>query len=390
MIGIKYVSLYEESGYGISARLYMRGLVREGVPLVWAPMVQGSGLKLGYEPFDGQRVGSAEFDEYCNRGSDYDLVIVHTVPEYFPYWRRNEQGKTLFGYTVWETDRIPRHWPELLDAVDHLLVPSEFTKAVFVKSGVRRPISVIPHISEFTAASGEELEEGTVNDGLAELPTLSSGNEFVFYSIGTWTNRKAIWKILTAYLETFTRSDPVLLIVKTSGKDYSRKPLFKFRFSARTAADKIIAQYQSPAPILLITRKLSAKAIRWLHERGDCYVSLCHSEGWGMGAFEAACMGKPVIMTGYGGQREFLPADLSYLVRYDTIPVADKVSPKSYSADQTWAEPDAEHASLLMKEVFCNQGAARWKGVGLQRFVTERFNENATIEKLMRALQVSA
>ena len=30
------------------------------------------------------------------------------------------------------------------------------------------------------------------------------------------------------------------------------------------------------------------------------------AEGWGLGAFEAAQLGKPVIMTGYGGQRDFL------------------------------------------------------------------------------------
>ena len=40
-----------------------------------------------------------------------------------------------------------------------------------------------------------------------------------------------------------------------------------------------------------------------IHAIGDCYVSLTHGEGWGMGAFDAATLGKPVLITGWGSPR---------------------------------------------------------------------------------------
>ena len=41
--------------------------------------------------------------------------------------------------------------------------------------------------------------------------------------------------------------------------------------------------------------------------------------GGGWGAFEAARLGKPVIMTGYGGQLDYLDAELSHLVDYTLV-----------------------------------------------------------------------
>jgi hypothetical protein len=48
---------------------------------------------------------------------------------------------------VWETDRTPRHWPELLNAVDRVIVLSEWNRAVFEADGVHVPISVVPHVA---------------------------------------------------------------------------------------------------------------------------------------------------------------------------------------------------------------------------------------------------
>ena len=51
---------------------------------------------------------------------------------------------------------------------------------------------------------------------------------------------------------------------------------------------------------MLVDRTLSRNSMMALHARGDCFVSLCHSEGWGLGSFEAAALGNPVLITNYG------------------------------------------------------------------------------------------
>jgi glycosyltransferase involved in cell wall biosynthesis len=382
-IGIKYVSLLENSGYGNAAKRYMRGLIKLGVPLTWTPMVSGSAWELGYEPFPGNAVGDPEFDQFCNLDIPYDCVIVHTVPEYFPHWARLEQGKHLIGYTVWETDIIPQHWKPLLNTVDGLMVPCQWNREVFQKCGVTTPIAVIPHTLD-----DEHPQSGSQRDQFSHSRIKVS--DFVFYSINAWTPRKALWDTLEAYLEAFSSSDPVVLVIKTTEEDFS-KPLFKLpsRFvrqryaKTRTACDEIISRYPSPARVALIDHDLAKLEIAGLHERGDCYVSLCRTEGWGMGAFDACHFGNPVIMTAYGGQLDFLPPSLAFLVNYKPVAVDYHPHFSSYTPDQHWAKVDVKDGARWMRHVYEHQNNARERGSGLQQHVMEHFDPDRVCRQML-------
>ncbi|MEW5804036.1 MAG: glycosyltransferase, partial [bacterium] len=303
--GLKYISFYESSGYGNAARSYLHAVRRAGIPFTWSPMVPGRALGLGYEPFKGKAIGDPDLDRFCNRQIDYDAVIIHTVPEYFPFCIKQESNNTrTFGYTVWETDKIPRHWPALLNLVDHLLVPCHWNREVFRQGSVKTPIDVVPHIFE---------EKEPIKGGFPwDIPP----SDYMFYTIGVWTERKAVWNVVRCYLDTFTAHDPTLLVIKTTGKDLTRRFFRKWLGSTKYAVSKIIRRYRSPARIMLIDNEISDQDILRLHYRGDCYISLCRSEGWGLGAFDAAGYGKPVIMTGFGGQLDYLHRDLAFLVDY--------------------------------------------------------------------------
>jgi hypothetical protein len=371
---VKYVSLYEASGYGISARRYLSGLKKSGIPLTWTPMVPGRSWGMGYEPFERERVGDPDMDSICNKQIEYDTVILHTVPEFYPFWIKREPNKKTIGYTVWETDKLPHHWSKLLNSVDQLLVPCQWNKKVFRKCGVTTPINVIPHIIS--------------DQNPTRIDTLWGirPNDYVFYTIETWTARKAIWNTIKCYLNTFAATDPTVLVIKTSRQDFTRKFLRKFFGSTKSAVRKILNGYRQPARIKLITEELSDEDISNLHGRGDCYISLCRSEGWGLGAFDAAGYGKPVIITGWGGHLDYLPVDLAYLVNYDIISVRDKIGKSSYSGNQNWAEPRIDHASELMKHVFEKRKTAEAKGRLLQNYVRKNFCESIVTQKLISAL----
>jgi hypothetical protein len=61
-------------------------------------------------------------------------------------------------------------------------------------------------------------------------------------------------------------------------------------------------------------------------------------------------LGKPVIATGYSGNRHFMTPENSYLVDWVKAPISPGCDP--YPASATWAEPDIDHAARLMREVF--------------------------------------
>ena len=327
-----------------------------------------------YRPFMGSCLGDPEFDHICNAPLDYDTVLLHVVPEYIPFWKEREPDKRLIGYTVWETDRLPGHWPPLLNLVDQVLVACRWNKSVFQQCGVSVPIDVIPHLTS------KPLDEST-KDQYPITP-----EDYVFYTIGTWTARKAIWNTVYCYLKTFSASDRVVLIIKTSRRDFTRGRFSRIFMDTKSAVREITEAYPNPARILLINREISRREIQSLHRRGDCYISLCRSEGWGLGAFDAAARGKPVIITGFGGQLDYLPPEYSYLVNYRLVPVEDARARTSYTNDQHWAEPDLENASSLMHKVFEDRAGAKEKGQRLASYIHAAFDNEKTIERLISIL----
>jgi len=125
-----------------------------------------------------------------------------------------------------------------------------------------------------------------------------------------------------------------------------------------------------------------------LHLRGDCYVSLTRAEGWGLGAYDAAFAGNPVIMTGHGGQLEFLPDTIGYLVDYRLIPVEMSGGPHANALrSHHWAAPDVAHGARLMREVFTHPEAARERGRRLQAFVRENFKAEKIIHEMLAFLE---
>jgi len=135
------------------------------------------------------------------------------------------------------------------------------------RGGVTRPISVVPHV----IPRKKEPVSGLRHSGIGK-------NDFVFYSINTWTPRKALWKTVQAYLETFTADDSVVLVLKTSRQDFTRKmkwlPGRRYRRSKKRC-EQLQAGYPSPARIVVLDHEMSDQDIVDLHQRGDCYVSLC-------------------------------------------------------------------------------------------------------------------
>ena len=384
MNGLLYVSLHENSGYGVAGRRLLFALRDEGVPVTWTPMVSGNGWRLGYESFEQDVVEAAgELASLCNRTLSYDTVILHTVPEYFPLWRERLLRKIggdpplILGHTVWETDRLPRHWPEALRSVDGLLVPSRWNVDVFEGADLGRPVLRVPHVLDTGMPTKRERE---------------AAPPFRFYTIGTWTHRKTLDLTVRAYLRAFTSQHPVELVIKTSPQDFTAprgrvaRRLFGSHGSVEKALKRLIREHPGAAPIRMITAPLSDREIRELHLDGDCFVSLCRSEGWGLGAFDALTLGNPVIMTDYGGQLDYLGEDWPFLVRSTLVPVRDPVS-DSYSRDQTWAEPDLEHAAGLLRQVFEEPESAFEHAAAASSRLRERYSPGRVAGDLVREVE---
>jgi len=320
----------------------MAALEGAGIAVDWLPYVPDEGG--GGFSVPGLSAAAAPPPPGGGVGGRTPVVVAHLTPEYFPDLRRARREAFLVGHTVWETDRLPRHWAACMEAADLVVVPCRFNAEVIEASPVRTPVAVVPHVAPPMPT--------TV--GLAPPWDSIPADTLVFYTIAMWMERKAVEKTVEAFLSAFTARDRVLLIVKSSHRDHTRSlaPRGGLAREGTTAWSlaRLLARHTDPPPVKLVTRDLSHAELTGLHMRGDCFVSLCRSEGWGLGSFDAAAYGKPVVTTGFGGQLDYLEGS-PHLVDYRLVPVRDRAGGDSYSSDQRWAEPDLDHAAALLRQV---------------------------------------
>lgn len=394
MKALKYISWGDTTGYAVAAMSYVRALKAAGVDLTWTPMLTGQAL---YETYTSTHWPDPEMAAVCNRPIDYDTVLIHTVPEYYPAWLEQERrpGRRILGYTVWELEQLPDHWPAILNRLDGVIVPCEWNLRVFRNSGVKVPIHVVPHLSQF-----EHLPPPGPTDHAALQRRLGSALDttpFVFYTVGFWSHRKAPYLALEAYWRAFDADEPVLLVIKTCAKDITRwhrhwRNAFRLRHpSPQQTIEKMARRLGRVAPVVVIAdESLSDGEMQALHELGDCFVSLTRTEGWGLGAFEAARLGRPVVMTGYGGQLDFLDPQRSWLVDYEMVPVHEPTWAANYRAHDRWAEPSVDQAAAHMRSIFEQPEQANAKAAHLARDLKRTFSEEAVVSAFIKALTAGA
>jgi hypothetical protein len=253
-------------------------------------------------------------------------------------------GVAYVGITVWETSAIPESVARVLSELDTLIVPSQHTRDAFVQSGVDTNLHVVPHTfdPEIWPRPGKEELRESVNNG-----------RFVFYAIATPIERKNLYGLLRAYFDAFKGQDDVVLRIKTMG---DTKDLLK-----RVDADCFVPAEKRPKVQFFVDRWPTEK-IRAFHLDGDCCVSACKGEGFGLIEFEGKLCGNRVITTDWGAAPEFLlTTDL--LVQATLEPVHDMHGIGPYDDTQQWANPDHDALVAAMRQAYEEKrprDAAQW------------------------------
>ncbi|HNJ42336.1 MAG TPA: glycosyltransferase family 4 protein [Acidobacteriota bacterium] len=375
--GIKYISALPPSGLAIAAQRNILALIQQGIPVTWSPVGFNEQLKLDFLGRLENQEAYRDLFPYLHLPIAYDVVIVHTSPEFYPVVRAREPGKKIIGYSVWETDQIPEGWLPGCQVIDQLWVPCEWNQRVFAARHLPCPIEVIPHIAEDPATPWADFSLGGIRK-----------QDFVFYTIGVWSYRKGIDLTIKAFLRAFSKSDQAVLIVKTCERNLSLSVAGRHFMRSRVSVQLMQKLYGSSSPIFLIDQELSHAEIRGLHQRGDCFVSLTRGEGWGLGAFDAAAIGNPVIMTGHGGQTDYLHRELAYLVDFQLqVARATGFERDIFPPPHQLAVPDLTHAVRVMRRVYEHKQEAQTKARRLQTDIQQRFNAQVIGQKMVSALE---
>ena len=136
---------------------------------------------------------------------------------------------------------------------------------------------------------------------------------------------------------------------------------------------------------VLLEGYMARHELQGLMAAADCYTSLHRSEGFGLGIAEAMSLGKPVIATGYSGPADLMTPENSFRVDYRVVPIERDRGP--YLKGLSWADPDLEHASLLLRQVVENPSVAQMRGRRAAADVAQWRTPGLTGERARRRLE---
>jgi glycosyltransferase involved in cell wall biosynthesis len=207
---------------------------------------------------------------------------------------------------------------------------------------------------------------------------------FRLLSVFDWSERKNPLGLLRAWCAAFDGDEGVALTLKASRHAEPQKTLEFVQAELRKALAGVRPRRSLPR-IDIVPHVLSAAQMRQLHERCHAYVSLAHSEGWGLPPWEATLAGRPVIHTAWSAPMEFVHPQGQ--VACNLAPVYGMAEFGGfYDGGMHWADAHLDDAVAKLRAL--RSDYARWSEVAQahREDVCARYSPAARIAQLQAAL----
>lgn len=236
----------------------------------------------------------------------------------------------------WEQMVVPSEWARVLQGLDVLVAPSEFTRETFEK--------VLPNVPVLSTRVPLCLPHTVAGN----RPRFGLQPDKLFFGSGFEPQsdpaRKNPFAVFDAFEQAFPARQDVGLVVKVNNPTVDGR--------THPVMAELRARVRRDRRILLLEESLDYESVLTLNASLDVYVSLHRSEGIGLGLMEAMSLGKPVIATGWSGNMSFMDRSNSCVVAYELVPVRSRTyvySAEVLGPDAVWADPDVTNASEWMR-----------------------------------------
>lgn len=327
-VGVNVIGYIDgEFGLGEAVRLNLKAMDSVGLPYV----------KIDYLKLKKGNVNEDVFKYNIN----LIQLSLYDVSDFFAGFKTTSfLNRYNILFLVWESEYVPEEIQKTLHLFHEIWTPSAYCREIF-RQHFLGPIMTIPHPVEV------ELFPLVKTDFLKVYDNEKYSFLFIF-NFGSSIKRKNTLFLIQSFIESFPVETDVELIIKCSNakkypKDYAL----------------IINEIGGRSNIKIVDIDLEKNDLNHFINLCDCYVSLHHSEGFGLTLAEAMCLGKPTIATNYSGNLEFMNDKNSFLVDYVINSIQN---PDVNFCDNTiWADPLLEDSVEKMRLVYNDRNLANEK-----------------------------
>jgi glycosyltransferase involved in cell wall biosynthesis len=384
---------FTRSGYGDHARDILRSLFeldRYDVKIV--PMRWGNTPQNQVDPTTefGQKM-LANVVTQVNKKPD--IFMQMSVANEF-----EAKGTYNIGITAGvETTIIPKEFIDGANKMDLVLVPSQFTKSLFDKTQYQEQDKQTKQVIRTfkTEKPVEVLFEGVdieryVNYPKSEVDILEGiQTDFNFLFVGHWLkgnlgqDRKDVGMVIKTFATVFKylpKDKRPGLILKTSHAGFSVID----RENIRERIEGVIKDLSDVPPIYLLHGDLDDTEMAQLynHPKVKAMVSFTKGEGYGRPLAEFATTGKPIMVSGWSGQVDFLPKEHTILLDGQLTDVDNSAADKFLLKESKWFTVNYSDAANKMYQLFNEYNSFLKKSEGLKTNIINNFTLGKMTEEL--------
>ncbi|VTU02611.1 glycosyl transferase : Glycosyl transferase family 2 OS=Paenibacillus alvei DSM 29 GN=PAV_5c01900 PE=4 SV=1: Glycos_transf_2: Glycos_transf_1 [Gemmataceae bacterium] len=345
------------TGYSISSRELVLALDRAGVEVGYRFLYGPGSTQPATEP---EQTGLDLLNHVRDRPLDPNGV--HVAYGQADAFHRAGGGYRI-GYTMLETDGVPRAWVEQANRMDEIWVPSTFNVGTMRESGVVRPIHCVPL----------GIDPNYFHPRIAGS---RHGGVFTFLSVFEWGERKAPEVLLRAFTDEFRAREDVVLLLKVVNRDGD--------VDVREQIAHLGLARDGGRVLLSLNDVIPTYQLGSLYRSADCLVLASRGEGWGMPALEAMACGLPVIATRWSAMTDFIDESVAYPL--DVERMVPAVAKCPYYKGFSWAEPSYEHLRHQMRHVFEHPDEARGRGTRASEVAHARWTWDQAAQRIVQRL----
>ncbi|RLN63361.1 hypothetical protein BBJ29_002115 [Phytophthora kernoviae] len=291
---------------------------------------------------------------------------------------------------MFETDRVPKGWPDRMNKMDEIWVPTKFQEKVFVDGGVRpESVKVVPEVVDVHFFDPEKVTDPY--DLASETSFDFSESTTVYLSIFKWEERKAWRVLLTAYFQAFSAEDDVVLVLLTNGYHSTSSSAKDFMNVIEEFALEAVGKPLNELPqVHVLPPHIPQDSMPSLYKAANAFVLPSRGEGWGRPHVEAMAMERPVIATFWSGTTEYMTEENSYPLKIDGLVEITEGAFRGHK----WADPSVEHLKELMLRVKKHPEEAVSKGKRAREDMVAKYSPEiigaVVFEHITRILEIVA